>query len=258
MAERPATRAPVVRSILACLASVALILSPRAFAQSPVAESGEGLYQESCASCHGPRGEGTEEGPSLEEAGAAAADFQLRTGRMPLAEPDDQAVRKTSPFTESQIDALVDYVASLGSGPPIPEVDIEGLPTAPGQELYAANCAPCHGTGGTGGAAGPGALAPSLFRAEPVEVAEAMITGPGEMPVFDLSEKDRNDIVVFVRYLQNERDPGGTDIGGIGPVPEGYVAWLVGGTAIVVLCLFIGHRRARPSREREGAEVADE
>ena len=237
--------------MLVCLTVLVVILSSHALAQSPVAESGEGLYQESCASCHGPGGEGTGAGPSLEQAGAAAADFQLRTGRMPLSEPDDQAVRKKSPFTESQIDALVDYVASLGSGPPIPEVDIEGRATAPGQELYAANCAPCHGTGGTGGAAGPGALAPSLFRAEPVEVAEAMITGPGEMPVFDLSERERNDIVAFVHYLQNERDPGGTDIGGIGPVPEGYVAWLLGGTAVIVLCLFIGHRRERASVEEE-------
>lgn len=241
MAERPWARRLVVVSMLALLLAS---LSPAASrAQSPVGETGRELFEESCASCHGPDGRGGESGPSLEEAGAASADFQLRTGRMPLAEPGAQATRKDSPFTEDQIDSLVDYVASLGSGPEIPEVDIEGRDVAPGQELYAANCAPCHGTTGTGGAVGPGALAPSIFRAEPVEVAEAMITGPGQMPVFDLSDDERDDIVAFVVYLQNEEDPGGTDIGGIGPVPEGYVAWLLGGVVVLVLCLFIGHSK---------------
>lgn len=245
MAERPLARRLVVTTVL--VFALAPLWSPlrsfHAHAQPGTGETPEQLFEESCATCHGPSGEGTEFGPSLEEVGAASVDFQLRTGRMPLAEPEAQATRKDSPFTEEQIDGLVDYVASLGDGPEIPEVDLEGGDVSAGQELYAANCAPCHGTTGTGGAVGPGALAPSLFQAEPVEVAEAMITGPGQMPVFDLGEEERNDIVAFVRYLQEERDPGGIDIGGIGPVPEGYVAWLLGGLAIIVLCLFIGHSR---------------
>jgi ubiquinol-cytochrome c reductase cytochrome c subunit len=170
---------------------------------------------------------------------------------MPLADSDSQALRKDSPFTDAEIEQLVDYVASLGEGPPVPEVNVSETRVATGRELYAADCAPCHGTTGTGGAVGPGALAPSLFQASPIEVAEAMISGPGEMPLFDLTDQERNDIVSFVVYLQQERDPGGTDIGGIGPVPEGYVAWLVGGLTIVVLCLFIGHTRSRASKATE-------
>ncbi|MDQ4095211.1 MAG: c-type cytochrome [Actinomycetota bacterium] len=252
MAERPHGFRLVVLLLLAV--DISLLLSSVARAQSPVGDTGEELYDESCASCHGPDGEGTEVGPSLEGVGAASADFQLRTGRMPLAEPDAQATRKDSPFTQEQIDALVEYVASFGEGPPIPEVDIEGREVSPGQKLYAANCAPCHGTTGTGGAVGPGALAPSLFRADPVEVAEAMITGPGQMPVFRLGEEERNDVVAYVAYLQNEQDPGGTDIGGIGPVPEGYVAWLLGGLAVIVICIFIGHSR-RSERGDKQPEV---
>ncbi|MDQ4142844.1 MAG: c-type cytochrome [Actinomycetota bacterium] len=254
MTQRPLARRLVVTSLIAV--SISSLVGPHAArAQSPVGDTGAALYEESCASCHGPEGAGTDAGPSIENAGAAAADFQLRTGRMPLAEPGAQAQRKDSPFTDEQIGLLVDYVASLGSGPPIPEVDIEGREVAAGQEIYAANCAPCHGTTGTGGAVGPGALAPSLFRAEPVEIAEAMITGPGQMPLFDLEDEQRNDVVAYVRYLQNEQDPGGTDIGGIGPVPEGYVAWLVGGLGIILLCLFIGHSRRgeRGDHEDEGA-----
>ncbi len=253
MAERHLARRLVVMALVIQTAPLLFISSP-ARAQSPVGDTGAELYEESCASCHGPSGEGTESGPSLDGAGAASADFQLTTGRMPLAEPGAQAQRKDSPFSEEQIDQLVEHVASLGDGPAIPSVDIEGRPVAPGQELYAADCAPCHGTTGTGGAVGPGALAPSLFRAEPVQVAEAMITGPGEMPVFEFEDDERNDVVAYVDFLQNEQDPGGTDIGGIGPVPEGYVAWLVGGLAIIALCLFIGHTRDREHGDHQPEE----
>ena len=249
MAQRLATSRLVVRSLLFLVAVFPVVAGRTgAHAQAPSA-GGPELWQESCASCHGPQGEGTDTGPPIRDAGAASADFQLRTGRMPLADTGAQAVRKDSPFTDGQIEQLVDYVASLGDGPSIPQVSLSGTQVAAGRELYAANCAPCHATTGTGGAVGPGALAPSVFQATPLEVAEAMISGPGEMPVFDLTEKERNDVVAFVAYLQDERDPGGTDIGGIGPVPEGYVAWLVGGSVIVVLCLFIGHTKRRSAGE---------
>jgi ubiquinol-cytochrome c reductase cytochrome c subunit len=44
--------------------------------------------------------------------------------------------------------------------------------------------------------------------------------------------------------VKRPRDPGGLAIGRIGPVPEGLVAWFVGGAALVGCCLAIG-RRAR-------------
>ena len=248
MAQRLAARRSVVllQDVRVCVLVAATIflllftISP-SLAQSSL--DGSQLFEEFCATCHGSEGGGGELGPPLTEAGAASADFQLRTGRMPLGDSEEQAQRKKSPFTEEEIDALVEYVASFGDGPEIPEVSLAGVSPAAGQELYSDNCAPCHGTTGTGGAVGPGALAPSLFAADDVEIAEAMITGPGEMPVFDFSEHERNEIVAFVVNLQEEEDPGGQDIGGIGPVPEGYVAWLLGGVAVLAMCLFIGHNR---------------
>src|ERR1700675_870170 len=85
---------------------------------------GHELFLTSCSSCHGADGAGTGQGPTLIGVGAAAADFQLTTGRMPLANPKGQPVRKPRAFTRREIDALVAYVASLGAGPPIPKVDI--------------------------------------------------------------------------------------------------------------------------------------
>ena len=51
------------------------------------ADSGRAIYLQSCAACHGQQGQGTVDGPSLQSSGAAAADFMLRTGRMPLNRP---------------------------------------------------------------------------------------------------------------------------------------------------------------------------
>ena len=254
MAQRLATARRLVvllQIVRACVLGTAALLLLLLTMSPALAQStdGEDLFQEFCATCHGSEGGGGELGPPLTEVGAASADFQLRTGRMPLGDSEEQAERKKSPFSEEEIDALVEYVASFGDGPEIPEINLAGVRPAAGQELYSDNCAPCHGTTGTGGAVGPGALAPSLFVADDVEIAEAMVTGPGEMPVFDFSEHERNEVVAFVVNFQDEEDPGGQDIGGIGPVPEGYVAWLIGGTAVLAMCLFIGHTRKREDKQ---------
>jgi ubiquinol-cytochrome c reductase cytochrome c subunit len=60
---------------------------PGAGAAAGQVTGGEGaaLYLQSCAACHGPGGVGSAAGPPLIGVGAAAADFMLRTGRMPLS-----------------------------------------------------------------------------------------------------------------------------------------------------------------------------
>lgn len=233
----------LVVAVAACAAATPAPVLARAQPDA-VAEGGL-LYTESCASCHGPRGEGTVHGPSLEDAGAAGADFYLRTGRMPLASSNDQAVRKQPAFTSEEIEKLVAYVATLGSGPPIPFVVTEGASLQEGAALYIANCAPCHGAAANGGAAGRDAIAPGLHRATALEIAEAVVVGPGQMPVFGFSEEERNALVAYVEHLDEAGDPGGADIGGIGPVPEGFVAWGVGMVALLAATLLIGSRRGR-------------
>jgi ubiquinol-cytochrome c reductase cytochrome c subunit len=162
---------------------------------------------------------------------------------MPLADPGGQAMRKEPAFDPEQIDALVGFVAALGEGPGIPEVSLEGADLSRGQELYVANCAPCHGATANGGAAGPGAIAPSLYASVPLDIAEAMITGPGEMPVFGFTSDERDAIISFIDHLQEEPAPGGADIGGVGPVPEGFVAWLAGAGALAAVCFVLGTKR---------------
>lgn len=228
--------------VLLAAAVVLVVFAAPGSAQQP---DGAELYEESCLSCHGPEGAGTDFGPPIADAGEAAADFQLRTGRMPLADNNEQTKRKPPAFSDAEIAALVEYVGSLGSGPEIPEVDPTAGDLSHGQELFVHNCAACHGATANGGAAGVGALAPSLYASEPLDIAEAVITGPGEMPVFDFSDHDRNSIVRYLTFVQNEEAPGGADIGGIGPVPEGFIGWAVGMLSLGLVSYLIGSRVKR-------------
>jgi ubiquinol-cytochrome c reductase cytochrome c subunit len=226
--------------------ALVFLLSPAAAQEQPTLEQqGRDLYEAKCSSCHGPEGSGAEFGPTLRGVGAASADFQLRTGRMPAADPTAATNRKPQVLEDDEIEALVAYVASLGDGPEIPEVDTAGADLSNGAELFAANCAPCHGASGNGGAVGDDAFAPSLYVSKPLDVAEAVIVGPGEMPVFAFGDEDRNAIVAYVRHLQEQDAPGGLDIGGIGPVPEGYVAWAVAMVVLVIVIVLIGRSSGR-------------
>ena len=86
---------------------------------------GKALFAVGCASCHGLNGEGQInapiQGPPLAGVGAAAVDFQVSTGRMPMARPGEQAPVKPNVYSEEEVAALAAFVASLGPGPAIPE-----------------------------------------------------------------------------------------------------------------------------------------
>jgi ubiquinol-cytochrome c reductase cytochrome c subunit len=220
-----------------------------AAAQVTEAARGEGLFQASCAACHGPGGEGTANGPRITNAGAGLADFVLRTGRMPLPEPG-QAVRRNQPaFGDADIQALVAYVASLGQGPPIPDVQVTAASdTAAGRAAYIATCAACHGAGASGDAVGGGAQAPPLLDTPPTQVGEAIRTGPGAMPAFDaaqVSDAQLSQIAAYLQFLRHGAAPGGLTIGGVGPVAEGYLGWLVYLVVLLAVTRWIERRRKR-------------
>ena len=101
-----------------------------------------------------PRGAGHRRGPSLIGVGAAAVDFQVGTGRMPMQMQGPQAQVKPVQFTDEQVKQLAYYVASLGPGPDIPADSLVngGGDAANGAELFRINCAMCHNVAGAGGA----------------------------------------------------------------------------------------------------------
>ena len=235
------------RALLAALAlaAVALLPAPGSAQEppDPMVQEGQEMFLTHCSSCHGPDGAGTGLGPSLEGVGAASADFMLRTGRMPLPYPEAPTVRKPPAFSDEEIDALVAFVASLGEGPAIPEVDPGIANLSTGTTLFFDNCAPCHGATANGGAVGGNAFAPSLRPSEPIDIAEAPIVGPGQMPKFSFTDEELNSIVAYVERLKDESGHGGLDIGGVGPVPEGFVAWAFAMVLLVIIVWLIGRSK---------------
>jgi ubiquinol-cytochrome c reductase cytochrome c subunit len=227
-------------------------------ASSQITE-GKDLFAVSCASCHGEDAQGSKVAPSLVGAGAAAVDFQVGTGRMPLKETNAEAPRKPPIYNQSQIYAIAAYVASLGGGPAIPsdqQVSSAGASTGLGQSLFNANCAQCHNYAGAGGALTDGKYAPPLTQASSKQIYEAMLTGPEAMPVFNdstITPQDKRDIIAYVTQTRAEANPGGFSLGRVGPTTEGLVAWLGGIFALVLAALWITAKR----REERTGEITD-
>jgi ubiquinol-cytochrome c reductase cytochrome c subunit len=213
------------------------------------------LFLIGCASCHGEDGSGTSQGPSLERSGEAGAYYYLSTGRMPMADNREQPRRKAPVYSPEEMDLLVEYVASLGRGPALPEVDLSHADLAEGGVLFRSHCAPCHTAAGIGGALSYGRAAPSVHASEPEQVAAAVRAGPGQMPVFGpeiLNEEQLNDVVAYVQYLRSPATPGGAALGGSGPISEGFVSWIFGVGALMLAVLWIGKRQTGKRQEGHG------
>jgi ubiquinol-cytochrome c reductase cytochrome c subunit len=235
----------VRRSLLVALALGALLVVPSAAAgqTGDQVQAGRTLFVEGCASCHGQDARGTERAPDLFGVGALSADFYLRTGRMPLAVPGEEPLRTDPLYSEEEIQALVAYVGSLG-GPPVPTVDPAAGDLSEGERLFTLFCAGCHGKLAKGGVV-TGAIAPPLDDSTPVEVAQAVRIGPFVMPPFDEALIDQRALDSIVAYVEKTKDPdnrGGWDLGGIGPIPEGMVAFFIGLLALLIVSRLIGER----------------
>jgi ubiquinol-cytochrome c reductase cytochrome c subunit len=207
-------------------------------------DEGQKLFAANCATCHGLSAQGTDVGPSLYGVGAAAVDFQVGTGRMPLAIQGPQAMEKPPQFTDDQIDAMAAYVASLAPGPDVPdEKYLAGNGNvAEGAELFRINCAMCHNVAAAGGALTEGKYAPGLAGVSAKHVYEAMVTGPQNMPVFNdlnLTPQQKADIISALKYNQQNPSPGGFDLGNLGPVSEGLFIWIFGLGAIVGVTIWL-------------------
>jgi ubiquinol-cytochrome c reductase cytochrome c subunit len=216
------------------------------------------LYQNACASCHGPHPNGPSyypRVPSLKDTGGAAAvDWALRTGRMPWKDNKGPAIERGAPrFNEEDIRALVVYIGKAVGDAQLPQVDPAQGNLQRGRELYGQACAACHGMNGAGAALGGENIAVSLQNVEPQDVAEAIKIGPGQMPVgggltdYEFgtasSTQEVNDIARYVESLRTDPyNEGGAPIGGKGPVPEGFVAWVIGLGGLVLAARWIAGR----------------
>jgi ubiquinol-cytochrome c reductase cytochrome c subunit len=239
-------------------------------------QRGRELFLVSCSFCHGQNGEGIranqEEGhggqigPSLVGVGAAAVDFQVGTGRMPMAQPGVQVPRKPVSFSDEEVADLAAYVASLGPGPAIPaesDYSLEGLSDEErqaaivrGGQIFLTNCTACHNFEGSGGAMPRGGYAPKIRGVDPKYIYEAMLTGPQNMPNFsngNLSPDEKRDVINYLGSLNDDTNYGGYGLGGLGPVPEGLAAWLVGIGLCVGAAVWIAAHTTRSTKKKVDA-----
>jgi ubiquinol-cytochrome c reductase cytochrome c subunit len=203
--------------------------------RSALIEEGRQIFLKGCSSCHGLNLEGGVIAPSLVGVGAASVDFQVGTGRMPMADMSQQAMRKEPLYAPEEVAALAAYVASLAPGPEIPteaqlNYERDGS-TAEGGELFRTNCAMCHNFAGQGGALTQGKYAPTLMGIETKHIYEAMVTGPQAMPVFSdktITPEEKLSIIKWIKSAEAEPNLGGASLGRVGPVTEGLLVWTFG------------------------------
>jgi ubiquinol-cytochrome c reductase cytochrome c subunit len=229
-------------------------------------DAGRQLFLISCASCHGKNAEGITTksggnyGPSLIGVGAAAVDFQVGTGRMPMALTGPQAPRKYRVLDDEETRQVAAYIASLGPGPAIPKSEYLDWKSASasdireGGEFFRTNCTACHNSVGAGGALPNGRYAPTLRGVDAKHIYEAMQTGPQQMPVFSddvITPEDKRNVIAYVKTLHSQPQYGGLAGGGVGPVAEGLFTFLVGIGVLTIFAVWIGAHGARVKKGRE-------
>ena len=163
---------------------------------------------------------------------------------MPGQGSGPQLPKKTVQFTEEQIGLMAAYVASLAPGPAIPDdryLEATG-DAAHGGELFRINCAMCHNAVGAGGALTEGKYAPVLKGVSAKHTYEAMITGPQNMPVFNdsnLTPTDKQDIITYLAYMDENESAGGYALASLGPVAEGLFVWIFGLGGIIGITVWL-------------------
>lgn len=233
-------------------------------------QQGRELFLVGCATCHGQNGEGIptqtgqQYGPPLTDVGAAPVDFQVGTGRMPLAAPTKQAIRKPAVYDEDEILAMAAYVDSLGTGPAIPteedyalsedlsEAEREAAISRGGQ-IFLTNCAACHNFDARGGAMPRGGFAPTLRGVEAKYIYEALLTGPQQMPTFsngNIPTDGKRDLIAYLEATGESPSYSGYGFGNIGPVAEGLLAWVVGIGLLLGFAIWIAAHTTRTSRSK--------
>jgi ubiquinol-cytochrome c reductase cytochrome c subunit len=222
---------------------------PTSAARSAQIEEGKQLFLKGCSSCHGLNAEGSDIAPSLIGVGAASVDFQVGTGRMPMADMSVQAMRKPPVYDAEETAALAAYVASLAPGPAIPtdeqlNYERDGN-LAEGGELFRTNCAMCHNFAGQGGALTQGKYAPTLMGVEAKHIYEAMVTGPQSMPVFadkTLTPEEKLSIIKYIKTVEQEKQQGGISLGRVGPVTEGLFGWIAGLGILIGIAVWLASK----------------
>jgi len=195
---------------------------------SVAAPNGDHLYHQKCAVCHGEAGSGGVGVPlNLPDFLAVASDDYLRTtirkgrpGRVMPAFPR---------LSKGDVNAIITYLRGL-SDQPVPHYSDTSLhgDVQHGKALFTSHCAACHGARGYGGTGtgvtfsrprGAPVMAPALNNAGfQAAISDAMLkatllrgwkgTLMPSIKSLGLSETDANDLVAYVRTLNDDQTLG--------------------------------------------------
>ncbi|WP_442789766.1 cytochrome c [Nocardiopsis sp. EMB25] len=143
-------------------------------------------------------------------------------------------------YHEAVEEAEAEYEAALEEFEAEYEAYIAGADdTELGMKLYLTNCAHCHSWSGGGGALTDGRWAPQIRDASAREIYEAMVTGPGAMPMFSdtvITSDEKQELISYVKTLEAEPNAGGVfDLARVGQVAEGFISWTIG-LALIIAC----------------------
>lgn len=219
--------------------------------------TGQVLFEQTCASCHGDDAQGSKIAPDLQGVGSATVDLWLSSGWMPLAQPTNEPIRKPPLYDRQQNVDIAKWVASIKpGGVAIPTVDLQGANVAEGQSIFALNCAPCHTITGAGDALSNGLSAPPLHGVTKVMVWEAVRTGPGNMPRFingTIPANQLKDLDAYVTEdIEHPANIGGLGLGGVGPVAEGFIGLFAGVGLCMIAAMWVGERDKGEQQAGEG------
>jgi mono/diheme cytochrome c family protein len=210
---------------LVLLAVGSIGVQAEAPAQEPTNELGAQLYAENCAVCHGPDGQGRVGATLAKDWPSIRPDLTVKTiitNGVPGSPMPAWSQANGGPFSETEIDALTQYILSWQTGgapqitsrptatlrPPItPLPNVAGDPNR-GGVLFDENCAVCHGPNGEGRIGATLAKAWSGIRPD-LSTRATIANGiaGSQMPAWSqanggpLSEQDIDDLVTFVLVL---------------------------------------------------------
>ena len=125
---------------------------------------GAGLYAAHCAGCHGADGGGTSRAPTVQC--AVRVRDAVRRGR-------DTAMPPLPGLTDGEIDEVQAHLARRCAR--------HGRTV---RDVYAANCATCHGRDGAGGRDARWIEGPDIRCTAPADFTQAVVQGQGGMPAF--------------------------------------------------------------------------